>query len=754
MNRLGLRLALAGGGRALVLTAVGVALGTAVLLLALTINTAIEARAERLSWRQPTAFAPDSAADQTLVTYMNEAYGERPLFRVLVAGTHAASPVPPGIPSLPRAGTSYLSPALADLVAEEPTDQLGRRFGEVAGVIGDDALADPTELVAIMGVTPEDLALGSIGLTSFEAAGDVPTPEGFLRTAMAIGIVGLLAPLGVFVATATRLSEARRAERLAAVRLIGASPAQAKRLAAVEAFVAGCAGAAGGIVLFFVLRPFAALLPFNGHRWFVDDLVPEPIWAIAVIVSIPVVSVAAVLIGLRDTIAAPLGTARRSVPSAVSARRLLPLAAAIGLLAATIAWEAGGGAGGGDTRLLAIGGAFLLVVAGLVWAGPYLVTVVARIMRRAARQPATLIAARRLEADPRAGFYSISGVILAVFIGSVFHALIVPVQSSVDVIAGSGLRSSTVSAVEVNQFQIGAGRLRSLVAELEAMENVQRVVVERDIELVMDGGQPVRALVMSCDDARSVLAFEVANCGTADLVTPDELVSPGTYELAHPGIEAGETWTGTVRIDSVAQTTTPNGVSFPALLAPGAVEGGPDHISPSRILVATDGSHAVVERVRAAIEAAVPTAITLSGTDEEAFRSSTVDELGWLINFGLVAVMLVAGSSLAMSVIGSLSERRRPLGLLRLSGMPMGQLRRMVFIEAAGPLILASLTTALVGVGVAQMIARIGRASDLGLPGLSILVPVGIGIIGGLLVVVAVLPFLERATNSEATRFE
>ena len=754
MNRLGLRLALAGGGRALVLTAIGVALGTAVLLLALTINTAIEARAERLAWREPTAFAMDPAATQTLVNYWNDAYGDRPLFRVLVAGTDAAAPVPPGLPALPSPGTSYLSPALADLVAGEPAEQLGRRFGEVVGVIGDKALADPTELVAIIGVNPEDLALGSIGVTSFEAAGDVPTPEGFLRTAMAIGIVGLLAPVGVFVATATRLSAARRAERLAAVRLVGASPAQAQRLAAVEALVAGCVGAAGGIVLFFVFRPFAALLPFNGHRWFVDDLVPEPIWAIAVIVSIPLVSVAAVLLGLRDTIATPLAAARRSAPSAVSAGRLLPLAAAIGLLAATIAWEAGGGAGGGDTRLFAIGGAFLLVVAGLIWAGPYLVTVVARMLRRAARQPATLIAARRLEADPRAGFYSISGVILAVFIGSVFHALIVPVQSSVDVIPSSGLRPSTVSAVEVNQFQIGADRLQSLVGELEAMQNVERVVVERDIELVLDGGHLVRALVMSCDDARAVLAFEVANCGTAELVTPDEAVPPGTYQLAHHGVEPGEMWTGTVTIDSVATTRMPNGAYFPALLEPGAVNGGPDGIAPSRILVATDGSHAVVERVRTAIEAAVPTVIALSGRDEEAFRTSTVDELGWLINFGLVAVMLVAGSSLAMSVIGSLSERRRPLGLLRLSGMPVSQLRRMVFIEAAGPLILASLTTALAGVGVAQMIARIGRASDLGLPGLSILVPVGIGIIGGLLVVVAVLPFLERATNSEATRFE
>ena len=55
---------------------------------------------------------------------------------------------------------------------------------------------------------------------------------------------------------------------------------------------------------------------------------------------------------------------------------------------------------------------------------------------------------------------------------------------------------------------------------------------------------------------------------------------------------------------------------------------------------------------------------------------------------------------------------------------------------------------------VAQLIARIGRATDAGLPGVSILIPVSVGIAGGLLVLLAVLPFLERATDSDATRFE
>lgn len=756
MNRLGLRLALAGGRRALAITAFGIALGTAVLLLALTIDPAIHARAERLAWREPSALTFDEATAQTRFTLWSDAYRGRPLLRVLVAGTDAGAPIPPGIPSLPRPGSAYLSPALAALVGDVPGPELGDRLGAIAGEIGDEALADPGELVAIIGVTPADLP-HAVGVTSFEAIGDIPTPQGFLRIALAIGIVGLLAPIGIFVATATRLSAARRAEKFAAIRLAGASPGQARRLAAVEALVAGGGGAVGGIIGFFLLRPAAALLPFDGHAWFIDDLTPDLAWAAAVVGLVPLVSVAAALIALNGALSSPLGTLRRSAPTPVSALRLVPLVGATALLAAAISWDGRGGSGDPNAQLVLVGVAFLLLVGGLVWAGPYLVSVVAGLLRRVARQPATLIAARRLEADPRGGFYAISGVVLAVFIGSLFHALQGPSQSSVDLVAGNGLRASTVSAVTTARFQVGAERIEALTGALEAIDGVERVVLERDVELLLGGEYPVRALVMSCDDARAVLHFPVAECGTADLLTPREVdaaAALGTHELAADGIQLGSTWNGTLTLDRIASMTVPWGVDFPGLLDPAAVDGDLAGVAPSRILVATDGQPAAIERVRTTIEAALPTTRVLGGRDEARLRNALVDEIGWLISFGLAAVMLVAASSLAMSVIGGLIERRRPLGLLRLSGMPPGQLQRLVLIEASGPLVLASLATSLAGIGVAQLIARIGGAADPGLPGPSILIPVGIGIGGSLLVVLAVLPFLEAATRSDATRFE
>lgn len=751
MTRLGIRLALAGGRGAVALTAVGVALGTAVLLLALTIDPAINTRAARLAWREPMAFADTSGVTQTRFNILPDGYRDRTITRVVVAGTAPDAPVPPGIPRLPAAGESYLSPALARLAASEPAGQLADRFGTLAGEIGPAALADPGELVAITGVAPEALPT-ALGVTSFDAPGDIPTPLGFLRIGLAIGVVGLLAPVAIFVATATRLSAARRAERLATVRLSGATPAQARRLAAVEAILAGGIGGALGVVLFFALRPIAALLPFNGHAWFVDDLAPNPVLAALVVLAVPLVSMGAAMFALRDALAAPLGTARHASVPPLSPMRLLPLVAAFALLAGTVSFEAGNRGALGDLTLYAVGAAFLVLVASLVWAGPYLVGASAGLLRRVARRPATLIAARRLTADARGGFYAISGVVLAVFVGSVFHALIVPLTSSVDTVSPTGLRRTTVSTLGVDIFQVDGERLERVRDELEAVEGVHRVVVDRSVDLFGDPSS-LTASVMSCADATAVLDLAADDCGTADLISTLPFPA-GSYDAISAGQESGASGQHTVTIEEVALLDPPQGVFSLALLDPSVFPENGDGLAPTRILVATDGSDAAIERARTTILRHSPATIALPASGEAALGTATVDELTWLINFGLASVMLVAGSTLALSVIAGLIQRRRPLGLLRMSGMPMSQLRRMVFIEAAGPLVGTAVVTALAGIGVAQLIARLGLARDPGLPGLSIFIPVGIGVVGGLLVVLAILPFLERATATDATRFE
>ena len=62
---------------------------------------------------------------------------------------------------------------------------------------------------------------------------------------------------------------------------------------------------------------------------------------------------------------------------------------------------------------------FLLIIVGLVIAGPWLTMAAARVMARRTSRPGALIAARRLADDPRAAFRAVSGLVLALFITTV-----------------------------------------------------------------------------------------------------------------------------------------------------------------------------------------------------------------------------------------------------------------------------------------------------------------------------------------------
>jgi hypothetical protein len=112
--------------------------------------------------------------------------------------------------------------------------------------------------------------------------------------------LAMLAPVLIFIATATRLSAARREQRFAAMRLAGATRKQVSLLAAAESTAAAVLGVAAGFGIFFLLRAPVAGIPFLGEPFFPADTslsVPD---ILAVAIGVPVAAAA----GLADTLAA------------------------------------------------------------------------------------------------------------------------------------------------------------------------------------------------------------------------------------------------------------------------------------------------------------------------------------------------------------------------------------------------------------------------------------------------------------------
>ena len=196
-----------------------------------------------------------------------------------------------------------------------------------------------------------------------------------------LAVIGALAPVAVFVSTATRLSAARREQRLAALRLVGATASQVTWLAAVEALFVTIVGLLAGIGLFFLMRPLVAKIPLDAATWFPGSIVPPLTPAIGLLLAIQVVGVAASVLALRRVVVTPLGVQRRHTPGMPGVRRAVPLVVSLALLPVAIGVLRSAGPEN-DLALGLIGTAFGGVIVGIVLVGPWLTTwSVGRCMR-------------------------------------------------------------------------------------------------------------------------------------------------------------------------------------------------------------------------------------------------------------------------------------------------------------------------------------------------------------------------------------
>ena len=183
-----------------------------------------------------------------------------------------------------------------------------------------------------------------------------------LEWILAVGAIALLLPMLILIATASRLSSARREERFAAMRLIGATPHQISVVSAVEAALASLAGVAVGFALFFLVRPLLYNVPFTGAPFAHGDLSLTLVDIAIALIGVPLAAVVSARLALRRVQISPLGVTRRVSSRPPRIFRLIPLAAGIALLAY---FDAAGKPGAVGSQLLELLVGFMLLVT--VW---------------------------------------------------------------------------------------------------------------------------------------------------------------------------------------------------------------------------------------------------------------------------------------------------------------------------------------------------------------------------------------------------
>ena len=268
-------------------------------------------------------------------------------------------------------------------------------------------------------------------------------------------------PVLILIATASRLSAARREQRFAAMRLVGATPRQISVVSAVEAVVAALAGVAVGFALFFVFRPLLYHVPFTGAPFAQGDLSLQRIDIVLAVIGVPVAAVVSARLALRRVQVSPLGVNRRGSSRPPRIVRIIPLLAGIAVLAY---FDAHGKPGSNGGQLLELLVGFVLLVVGLVLAGPWFTTAGSRAMVKRASRPATLLAGRRLLDNPKAAFRFISGLVIALFVASA----LIGALSSIAFVSNSGggsagkdtLAEAVLQLLDVELSRFGASCFR------------------------------------------------------------------------------------------------------------------------------------------------------------------------------------------------------------------------------------------------------------------------------------------------------
>jgi hypothetical protein len=783
---LGLRLVLSGGREAvirLLVLAAAVSLGVGLLLTAVAATNAVTTWNNRHAWFWTgTASVPAGPARPGTAPLWwhpgGDIFGGQPVSRFDVAATGASSPVPPGISHDPGPGQYYASPALAALLRSTPANELADRYpGRMIGTIGDAALPSPGSLVIIAGRTPAQLARtpDSVRVTSIATTvpgspfvgGNQPNPGGLQYTPPGGGIhasgtdlilsvvaLTVLFPVLIFIATATRLSAARREQRLAAMRLVGATRKQVSLLAAVESTAAAVLGVAAGFGIFFLLRVPVAGIPFVAEPFFPAELSLSLPDVIAVAIGVPVAAAVAARLALRRVHISPLGVTRRATPKPPRAWRLVPLLAGLAELGF---FAVHGHPASIPGQIQAFVSSFAIIIVGLIFAGPWLTMAVARLMARWTRHPSTLIAARRLADDPKGAFRAVSGLVLALFITTVavvaittqdaknVHRWGTTAESAVvtDQIAGSAL-NVRFGGTAVTAGPGPAAPAAPLSARLLGIHGVKGVMVVRaDRGLTIPGG--FHHLGANFYGRPSAVPAGVVSCAQLATVPALGRCPAGATAAAFPATGFSGPLLGLNKA---------SGITWPAANVPAS---GLDRLGVDAINVATDGSGPAIEQVRTVLEnaPAYPTVIAPSSiADLVASSNSSKSADQQLVNVVILVSLPIAGCTLAAGIAAGLADRKRPFSLLRLTGARLSMLRRVVALESAVPLLAVAAVAIGIGFGAAALYAIEAQGRPMVAPGAAYYLITAGGIVAALGIIAGTFPLLARITGPEVARNE
>lgn len=679
-----------------------VALATLMVLFLASIPAALDRQESRLAWTQAADWTqqadPAQDSDYVLIhSVIDRLYaGDVTVVNVAVRGAGIAPP--PGVPVFPAPGEVLLSPALQNALQDRGDQE---RYGQIAGLVGPQAIAGPDALLALRGVE-----YGQLSPVAVPARGLSDTPQSQVDPVLALVLTlagaALLAPPLLLAYVSTRAASRTRQRRAATLVIAGVSRRLLTRLVAVEAAVGAGLGALLGLGLLLLLRPALAPLVVEPPVPFATDLTPP--WAV-VLLTLLLLPLLVVLIALR--------TARRSVrdplASVVTAREGggTRLWAGLGILV-LVAGVASGLSGvlpRSQAVIVAMvsGGLALLLLAPAVCRG-----LGAALLRSS--HGSAVLAGGSLAASPRAAARLVSTASLAVFVATtfvlVFPTAVKAAYRDQPVIEQSDrVVSVQLQAAPPEQVEHLAGQVFAL-PEVEAVATVLTGQVQT-------GSSALGVWIGDCPAVVEAADMDPASCSPDHAVTQTptaqaELSDAGEAQISDLAPREVAALTDVPDFDApsalplpedrvLALQTSGSAVDRPQIIVDAAAAALDASAFRPTLLHAKVGDPAAVDQIRRLALQADPTAQVATRESSQQGFDGGLRRYYALMSWGAALTMITAAAGVFTGAVSGHIERARTTSVLRAVGARVATLRRASLLAILAPLATMSALALLLG---------------------------------------------------------
>jgi ABC-type lipoprotein release transport system permease subunit len=769
---LGARFATSGGRQGwlrTLLTAVGVALGVAVLLLAAAVPEMVRSNDTRAEARSGAFNVQEEKVEPSEYSVLgkdaNNRYHGAQLYGRLLQADGSSPATPPGLDHIPAPGEMAVSPALKKLLdTPEGKDLAERLDAKVVGTIGEDGLLGPSELAFYKGADDLSESGGATRVEKFGSPQDDQPMDPTLVLLVVVACAVLVMPVAIFVATAVRFGGEQRDTRLAALRLIGADIATARRMAAGETLVGALVGLLLGGWFFLLGRAFIGNVELFRISVFPEDVTPGLVLGLLIVIGVPVTSVAVTIFALRGVAIEPLGLVRKSeqrkrrlwwrlLPPAGGAALLFPLAGSLD--------------GGGSVEEVQVTSGVVLLLSGIVLLLPWLVE---RIVGRLRGGPVSWqLATRRLQLSGGNATRAVSGITVAVA-GAIALQLLFSVAQNEQ--ARNDRLSQAESQVDIYGPHSTLAGAEALTRELKSAEGVTEAAGFLQTWVEIRGSEDGAGVTVgSCETLRELARVGDCRDGDAFIVPPKKDESSGYVEGGEqppavkpgmdllldkaPGDEAKTgkyAWRVPDDIRTARGITPPEGIAVDGLLVTPSVLAEERLESPSfQGWAITERNVEALEHLRTTVFHADPSYTLWESADQE--TAEEFDTLQRAVMAASVAVLLLIGASMVVSMLEQLRERKRQLSVLVAFGTKRSTLGASVLWQTAVPVVLGVGLAVVFGLGLGWVLLRI--LGETGGADWFVFLPAagaGAGVI--VLVTLISLPFLWRMMRPDGLRTE